>query len=243
MPDLPEPPDHVRAAFREHLIEHGGSQSNYFGLGHNEEIKRLRFYLETFENFISEEESAELASLQAKATKLSIDAESEFWSWYYPVHWDDIFRTNLRSSFLISLMSVIESRTTEVCRDVALIARTPIQVNDLKGALLERAQLFLDKFARFSKPTAETWRKVYRVYDVRNVFVHYAGFLPPYKHHNRIRQFMQASGGIKETNGTLLLTREFCPLVLDTAQLFLEDIFTELSLLCDRVRTFEASTR
>lgn len=242
MAEFETPPEHVRAAFREYLIQHGGT-ANALGLGHDEEIKRLRFYLETFENFISQQESAEMASLQVHAAKLSEEGKGEFWSWYYPVHWDEIFRTNLRSSFVISLVSMIESQTTDVCRNVALIARSPIQINDLKGSLLERAQLFLDRFGSFREPSSDTWSKIFRIYDVRNVFVHYAGFLPSYNHQARVRQFMQTFGGMAETHGVLTLTRDFCPTALEIAAQFLKDISTELSALCDRVQTFEASTK
>ena len=242
MPTLGPPPDDVRDAFRDFLIRYGGT-AGPSGLGHEEEIKRFKFCLETFEEFISRQEFEEVASLEAQAAKFSETGRSEFWSWYYPVHWDEIFRTNLRSSFLTSLVSLIESQLTEVCRDVAVIARTPIQVGDLKGSLLERAHLFLGKFGGFEQPTAEAWTKVLQVYDIRNVFVHHAGFLPAYNHEKRVRQFIQTTSMLSEATGFLTLKQEFCVYALDVAEMLLHASTTDLTALCNRVQRFEGSSK
>lgn len=242
MPTLGPPPDYVRDAFRDYLIHYGGAKG-LSGLGHAEEIKRFKFYLDTFEDFISRQESEEIASLEADAAHLSEEGHSEFWSWYYPVHWDEIFRTNLRSSFLVSLVSLIESQLTEVSRDVTVIARTPIQVTDLKGSLLERTRLFLERFGSFHEPSAEVWEKLSQIYDVRNVFVHHAGFLPAYNHKERTRQFIQNSNVLSETNGSLNLKREFCIYALDVGHEFLDAIASELSALCNRVQRFEGPSK
>jgi hypothetical protein len=242
MPSLGPPPDHIRDAFRDYLIHHGGT-AGLSGLGRAEEIKRFKFYLDTFEDFVSRQESEEIASLEAHAAQLSEEGRSEFWSWYYPVHWDEIFRTNLRSSFLVSLVSLIESQLIQVSRDAAVIARTPIQVSDLKGSLLERARLFLEKFAAFQQPTDNVWAKLSQIYDIRNVFVHHAGFLPAYNHEKRTRQFIQSSDMLTETNGSLNLKREFCIYALAVAQEFLDAIGSESSALCSRVQKFEGSPK
>lgn len=241
MPSLEPPPDHLRDAFREYLIRHGGTEG-ISGLGHAEEIKRFKFYLQTFEVFISRQESQEKASLEAKAAELSEEVRGEFWSWYYPVHWDEIFRTTLRSSFLISLVSRVELQLTEVCRDVAVVARTPITVNDLKGGLLERARLFLEKFGGFQEPSAEVWARFSQINDIRNVFVHHGGFLPSYNHEKRVRQFVQISGSMTETNGFLTLEQEFCPRAVEVARQVMNAVATEFTALCGRAQRFEGSS-
>jgi len=237
MPNL-DPPDYVRNAFREYLVQHGGTTA-LAGTSHAEEIKRFKFYLDTLEGFINQQESEEIAALEAGAAHLTDDARGEFWSWYFPVHWDEIFRTNLRSSFLISLVSMTESKMSEVSRYVEIIARTPIQAAHLKGSLLERTQLFLEKFGAFQQPTAEVWAKFSRIYDIRNVFVHHAGFLSAYNHEKRARQFIQDGNMIAETNGALTLSRDFCTYALEIASELLDAIASELSALCSRVQAFE----
>jgi hypothetical protein len=79
--------------FRRYLIDgNGGALVGEFA----EPIKRLRYYIETREKFISDQEITEVNALGTEAEKLKEKARGEFWSWYYPVHWDEIFRTNLR---------------------------------------------------------------------------------------------------------------------------------------------------
>jgi hypothetical protein len=222
--------------FREYLISNGGISS----YTQREELKRLKFYLETFEHFISQQESSEIVALEADSAHLNEEDKSEFWSWYYPVHWDEIFRTNLRSSFLISLMSLTESHLTEVCRDVAIIARTPITISDLRGSLLEKARLFLERFASFKQPTPDLWSRMFRIYDIRNVFVHNGGYLPASNHEARVRHFIRASSGVAETNGSLTLKKEFCPFVLDVVTKLSEAISAELVALRRRTQLFES---
>jgi hypothetical protein len=237
MPTFGPPPDCIRDSFRDYLIHRSGAIN--LGLGHTEEIKRFKFYLDTLENFVSQQESEEIASLESDAARLTEAERSEFLSCYYPIHWDEIFRTNLRSSFVVSLMSLIETQLAEVSRNVAVIAQTPIQVSDLKGSFLERTRLFLEKFGLFCQPTTEVWMKVSQIYDVRNIFVHHAGFLPAYNYEKRIRQFIQASQLLSETNGWLILKSEFCVYTLTVAQAFLDAIASSVSALCDRVQNSE----
>lgn len=131
----------------------------------------------------------------------------------------------------------------QVSRDAAVIARTPIQVSDLKGSLLERARLFLEKFAACQQPTDKVGGKLSQIYDIRNVFVHHAGFLPAYNHEKRTRQFIQSSDMLTETNGSLYVKREFCVYALAVAQEFLDAIGSESSALCSRVQKFEGSPK
>src|SRR3990172_5482864 len=100
MPKIPDPPEHVRVEFRRYLIERGGG-TGFSSYGPEEELRRFRLYCNTFEKFIFDQESAEMAVLDARAKGLPEDARWEFWSKYRPVHWDEIFRETLRSSFLI----------------------------------------------------------------------------------------------------------------------------------------------
>lgn len=145
MTNTDPPSDEFRELFRQELILENGA----FGLsilGYEEEINRFRYYLETLEKYISAEEDQEIQSLSAQAAKVPETRRGEFWAWNYPVHWDEIFRTNLRSSFLISflisLLSFFEVHLARACENVKITARVPISFSELQGSLLERARLF-----------------------------------------------------------------------------------------------------
>lgn len=242
MSTLASPPDHIREAFRRDLIERRGS-AGAFGLGYSEELKRYEFYLNTVEDFISEQEAVEIAALEQDAAKLSEEGKGEFWSYYYPVHWDEIFRSNLRPTFLISLISFIEGQLHTVCRDVEIIARSPISATDLRGGFLEKSRLFLDKFGGFQESDAQIWANVSRIYDVRNVFVHHAGYLPAYNHEKRLRQFIQSTGGLVAGHDYLSLSKDFCPFALRVTEEFFNAVSRDLAALCERVARFESSAK
>jgi hypothetical protein len=157
---LDNPPEYIREFARKVLIQENGIST--LSIGPIDELKRFRLYLETIERFISDQESEELKSLETEALSLPDEHREDFMTWYYPAHWDDIFRAHFRSSFLISLMSFLEMELNQVCRNVATIARTPIASSDLKGSLIERAKLFLRSFAAFKHPTIEQWGNVTR---------------------------------------------------------------------------------
>jgi hypothetical protein len=241
MSDLNPPPKYIREAFRRELIRRRGSVGA-FGLGYADEIKRFAFYLKTVEAFISEQEAAEIAKLKQNAAGLSEESKGEFWSYYYPVHWNEIFRSNLRPSFLISLISFIETQLRAICRDVEIIARTPISATVIKGGLLERSRRFLETFADLSEADAQKWTNISLIYDVRNVFVHHAGYVPEFNHEKRLRQSMQSLiPGIAASNDHLTLGDEFCPFTLRTTEEFLDAISKDLASLCERLDSVESS--
>jgi len=233
MSTLDSPPEHIRKAFRDFLISRGSIH------GLDEELKRSTFYLETLEDFISQQEAKEFEKLKAQSTHLAEEDKAEFWSYYYPVHWDEIFRSNLRSSFLISLMATTENYLNEVCRDAGIIARAPIKLSDLRGTVLEKVPLFLEKFAGFKQPTPVLWRKLSRIYDIRNVFIHSGGFIGAYQHQVRVRQFIKTSGGVTETNDFLTLKREFGLSALHVVRELSEAIAGEMKALRQRIEQEE----
>ena len=240
MPKIPDPPEYVRASFRRYLIERGGS-AGFSPYGPKEELQRFRFYLDTFEKFISDQEAAETAVLDAKAKGLPEEARGEFWSNYYPVHWDEIFRETLRSSFLISLISFIEVTLMQLCRDVEAIAKAPLSANNIKGTVLERSQVFLTTFGGFTAPSDDQWTTLYRIYDVRNVLIHNGGALYASRHEARVMQFASSVPGLVEKHGRLEVKPEFASFTFDSIDQFVASLQTQLGELCRRVQSFEKS--
>jgi hypothetical protein len=240
MPEREPSPKELEDLLRSELLAENG-RSGLPLLGFSEEIKRLRYYIDTLEKFIAEEEVDELNPLKADAARLPEGRRGEFWTWNYPVHWDEVFRDNLRSSFLVSVLSFVEGHLSPVCRNVKVIARTPIDSGALKGRVLERSRLFLTAFGSFTHPTAEQWTFIERVYDIRNVFVHHGGYVGTYSHEKRVQQFCSSQPGLRQEQDHIHLHAQFCSLVLDWVQGFFDAIDMELEQLCSRVRQFETS--
>jgi hypothetical protein len=205
----------------------------------SEQFKRFRFYLETLEDFISKEETREVAGLEAEALKLSEAARDEFWSIYYPIHYDEIFRSILRSSFLVSVLSFVEISVSKICENVVTIARAPITISDLRGDLWTRASLFLKSFGGFTQPTDEVWNSLKALYDVRNFFVHYAGLVVPKEHRARLSRLTTSLPGFIEKDLGFELDEKFLPGALDTMASFLDSLSGQLNELRQRTLAFE----
>lgn len=185
-----------------------------------------------------DEEASEIASLETAAGKSPEEAREEFWSRYYPVHWDEIFRTTLRPSFLISVMSFAETSVTRICDDVQTILRAQIGVRDLRGNLWERSRLFLEAFGNFGAPEAAVWESTARVYAIRNLFVHNDG-VPLEGPGRRMREYTKLVPGFLETSLQFEIGPEFIPYVLATISSFFESLRGQLRDLCTRARTAE----
>jgi hypothetical protein len=85
----------------------------------------LEFYLHTLEQFIEGECRQEISDLKRYADQLPEDRQGEFWAWHYPAHWDEIFASQLRSSFVVALVSLAESHVGMVAEQACEIAGTP----------------------------------------------------------------------------------------------------------------------
>ena len=234
-----DPPDYLRDAFRDELIQSGGEHA--FGVySLSEEISRFRFYLETLEEFIASQKKGEIERLKEQARSLPEDQRPGFWAWYYPVHWDEIFGSRLRSSFLISLVSFAETQLNQICRDTAVIGRSALKSNDLKGSILERSRKFLEIFGQFTKPSNLEWELITRIYDVRNVLVHNNGCIFRYQHEKRLSQFVNEQSGLSQTHDFIEIEKEFCLFYLEKIESFLQGLREEVRNLCERVKRFES---
>lgn len=229
----------IKDFFREELIRSGGEHT--FGLySLEEEVSQIRYYLQTMEEFIERQRRGEIEHLEKQAENLTEEQRSEFWAWYYPVHWDEIFARRLRSSFLISLVLFAETHLKQICRDTAVIVRSALKSSDLKGNMLERSKKFLEVFGKFSNPSSGDWGLITCIYDVRNVFVHHNGNICDYRKLNRLKQFIDENPALSERYNFMGLEKGFCFFCLDKIDAFLEALRHEVRDLCDRVKVFEA---
>src|SRR5215212_8108902 len=91
-----------------------------------ETLKGPKFYLDTLEGFIEGERAQEISELEKHAEQWEAVHEEDFWAWHYPVHWDEIFANQLRSSFVITLMSLAESHVGMVAEQAYAIVGSSI---------------------------------------------------------------------------------------------------------------------
>src|SRR5262245_27188462 len=88
------------------------SISSQLGFIENE-IYQLRWYFRTLEEMINQEEEKQVHKIEA-STKGNID-----WSEDYPYWWQTIFATQLRFSFIIWAIAVLEHNLKDLCQSCA----------------------------------------------------------------------------------------------------------------------------
>jgi hypothetical protein len=200
----------------------------------------MHYYLKTMEEFIEQQLINEIKQLKQQTKNFTEEQCSKFWAWHYPTHWDEIFVSRLRSSFLISLVSFSEIQINQICKAIAIIVRSEINSSDLKGNIWDRSKKYLNNFGKFSKPSNDDWSLLINIYDVRNVFVHYNGDIHHYNNLGRLKKFIKETKALSESHEFIELEKDFCFFCLNHIDSFLKTLRSEVRNLCDRVIKFES---
>jgi len=173
-------------------------------------LEGLNFYLKTLEGFIESERGQEIAALKQDADALPNHARADFWAWHYPVHWDEIFASQLRSSFVVTVISLAESNVGVVSEEACEIAGTPLKAGDLRGGLFERHRKCLEALAGFTGPDAKTWEAVLGVRDIRNCIVHANSRIMESTAPDRLKALVGKLPGITSQYDVVELTPPLC---------------------------------
>ena len=221
----------IQELFRDDLIEEKCEFSHYRA---TDFLKEAHFYLATFEEFIPKEKSSEITQLEKHADRLPESQRGAFWAQHYPIHWSDIFEEQLRSSFIISLASFAEDYLKRICCEVAIIERVPEDPREWGRSIFKKARKFLTNHGGFSNPTDSDWTFLYRIYDIRNIYVHRRGNLHRCRDTSKIEKFILLQPGISESNGFIKLEKEFCFVALEVVDRMIRSLYEEQVALCTR---------
>jgi len=202
----------------------------------------LRVYLKTLEEFINKQEDEEIASIKARFPE---GAEIN-WSYHYPAHWEDIFYSQLRSSFVVSIVSIAELYIDRICKQVSQILSLPFEYNDkekfkIRGNNFFRGKKYLRKFGNFKNPSDKLWELINLIYLVRNCIVHNNNDIETMKNEKgkigkKLSNFVDKQPGLSESQGYLEMHSEFPIFSIDKIQEFVSSLFDELEQLCERVK-------
>jgi hypothetical protein len=203
-----------------------------------ETFKGLKLYLETLEGFIEGERAQEISELEKHAEQWEAVHQEDFWAWHYPVHWDEIFANQLRSSFVITLMSLAESHVGMVAEQAYAIVGASITPKELrKSPLFERNRKRLEELAGFTRPDDKSWESLYEVRTVRNCIVHAGSRIYDSRTPERVQALVGTLPGLSAPYEVLELAREFPVHSFKVVEGFLTDLYDEASALCRRVST------
>src|SRR2546421_326323 len=143
-------PEVLSKLARESLILDGCSLS-YFSFADN--FGQLELLRTTIEDLITREEKADIERLAAFSEQLPEGQRSEYWAENHPYEWEHIIAPQFRASFLATVMAAVELHLGRLTRDAGRIARAPIDVDDLKGALYPRTRRFLSRLCGIQGPS------------------------------------------------------------------------------------------
>lgn len=240
--DIPEPPEHIRNAFRRALLE-GDEFAMLAANRAQREFSDFRRYMLAMERLIDEQERAEVEELKPDADKLSEEEKGEFWAWHYPAHWDQVVRTLFRASTLMAMVSFLETTLSQVCKDVRLVTQEALSPNELKGGAIERSRRYLIRFGGFSEPRDELWRRVIDIVEIRNAFVHANGKIDACRNPKNIRAAMTRSRGLREKFESIVIEKDYLCHALESIENFLSYLLSEMRHLCLRRKQFEVAER
>jgi hypothetical protein len=207
------------------------------------EFYALKEYLVSLEKFIiSEGEKIEEEEyyFERKLGKLPAHESEEY---EYPVYQDadhrkiqiwkrDIPR-NLRTSFIMLLISVAENKLQSICNYVEQISDAPISQGQLAGGIFQTFKKFLNAFGELKEPTDEEWNIIEGIYDVRNVLVHGGGFISKSKRGSKkkLNLLVNENAGIEIIDSDYVkVNSEFCKFALSNVWDFFVSLYKELKI-------------
>jgi hypothetical protein len=211
----------------------------------HDSLSGFRLYLQTMEDFIDRKEKEEIASIKAKFPE---SAEIN-WSYHYPVYWEDIFFTQLRSSFIVSIVSFAEFNLNRVCKQVFNILTPPIKHTDKhKGGVIDRGKKYLKRFGKFNNPSDELWSIIKSIYLVRNCIVHNNNDIEDmeFKKQKQLGNLIGKLPGLSAAPafvgefgkyGFLKINYEFPIFSIRRIQDFVSSLYDELEQLCESLRS------
>ena len=203
-------------------------------------LSGFRFYLQTMEDFIDRKEEKAVVSIKGKFPE---GAEIN-WSYHYPIHWEEIFYTQLRSSFIVSIVSFAEIRLKWVCKQVFLITASPIEYSELikRGSDFYRYRKYLKLFGKINNPSDELWGIINYIYLVRNCIIHNNNDIEEmsFEKQKQLGNFIDKQPGLSATQGCLKIDSEFPIFSIDRIQECVFSLYDELEHLCKSLRSVES---
>ena len=228
MPKLPLVPDYIATVARSYMLQDKGAIACSLFIDSRDE---LGLFLKTLEGFIEKEEQKEVVALE----KLAKPDDGEFWALHYPYQWQQIIGSQLRKSFLVSLISMCEFHIGLLCGDVATLTNARITHEDLKGGIFVRARKFLETFAAFAEPSQDEWEVINDLYILRNSIVHNDALVDSDRKASRLETFIKRAPGISiPSAGMLEIGKVFCVYALDSIDTFMASLHQQYVDLCVR---------
>ena len=201
-------------------------------------LTELKEYLDVTEKYLQKAKSDFETSANEQANKLSTanpnlraDEINDILSndyWRYT----ETFPRILRSSFLVSVISLFENEVEQISQRIKREREIPINLADLNGNLLNKVKMYC-KIADLSISFGNrTWNEINNYYMVRNCIVHNNGFISGFRDEKKMIAYakekeivdrLMAIPSIRP-RAIIALSEQFCKEVIQTIQDFLVEL-------------------
>ncbi|MFC1964544.1 hypothetical protein ACFLWG_00860 [Chloroflexota bacterium] len=200
----------------------------------------LKKYSKKVEDFLQEEEERfqkKHSKLEVKTKKLSPEDQylyEEFYNeqlYQYSVEFPRI----LRNSFLLIIISLLESELATLCKELKEKHRIPIGWKDLKGSTIDQVKKYCEIAGLDYTKNNENWQEMKNFYLVRNCIIHNDGILKDTRDEKILRAYARKKGILSED--ILDLTPEFYNNVINVTEDFTDKVWDMVFRLRPKIRT------
>jgi hypothetical protein len=211
--------DDIKQKFAQDLLKQGTEVCR-------SSFDRLHGYFQIMELLIKEALEHELESLEQTAHDLPVEKEGHFWAWNYPTYLENISPL-LRSSFLITLYSLLEKELRRYCQILKDFEDIPLSSDDLVGSKIEKAKTYIHKIAGYPVLDEELWNELMDFTLVRNCIVHNDGCINNFGKESQLRTILGKYQGISLEYDRIIPNKEFCVRMLTKCKQLLENLYNE----------------
>lgn len=190
----------------------------------------LSVFLTIIDQSIAERELADIEEIK-RHSKGQID-----WADRYPYWWQDIVGTQIRHSFIISIMSITEHHLNNFCEQVHTITALPLPEDQKKRSWFEKSRHYLINIPAFTSPPHQIWDQLKGINILRNVFVHNGGVINCQKKDGQIRNLLKSAPGLSLDPSIPNIPEikiEFCKFTLEVVSRFFAQLHKEYRKTCD----------
>ncbi len=200
------------------------------------DVDELEMYFKTLEKMISQEEEREINQINSRS-KGEID-----WSEEYPYWWKDIFATQLRFSFVIWAIAVLEHNLKSTCEYLSNVFDR--EWEDPKYEIIKSSKKFLSKVGVAKGIDKSVWGNIEGQIKIRNHLVHKGIYLLDYpdtdksseaKRARTLEQIIRKQNGIEIKSITLQISQEFCQDIIFTMRGLFKSLEAEIRTLQEQL--------
>lgn len=200
------------------------------------ELQDIYFYLERLEEFIVVERDREINELVKYEHKWPTEKLGGFWEWNYPVHWDEVFVKQLRSCFVVSLMSFVEANIKFVIEHICKVAHVELEQKTLNSYFFKNLRKVLVGKCGFLRPSQDVWGSIGNIQKIRHCLVHHGGriYSAGGNKERELKRLIDKLPGLSEQYGIIELDSTFPVYAFDVVKMFLKEFYGESLALCKR---------